>query len=86
MRYRICFPDRPPPLAPNDASEKVTDLILFGVISTSVAAAGLAMLPNFRSDRMRFRDRVFYFRWRDCLPIWAFEEIILRVFYGRFYP
>lgn len=64
----------------------MTDFILFGVISTGVAAAGLALLPNFRSDRILFRDRFVYFMWRYCLPIWAFEEIILRVFYGRFYP
>jgi hypothetical protein len=60
--------------------------MLFGLISTSVAAIALAALPNFRPDRRQFSDRFLYFLWRYCVPVWGFQEVVLRVFYGRFFP
>lgn len=64
----------------------MTNLLLFGVIAASTAALALAAMTNFHSERSEFGHRFFYFLWRYCLPIVAFEEVILRVFYGRFYP
>jgi hypothetical protein len=65
---------------------RLVNMIVFGLVSTGVAAALLAALPNFRADRPQFSDRFIYFLWRYCLPLWGFEEIILRLFFGRFYP
>jgi hypothetical protein len=65
---------------------RFTDFALFGLISTSFGAAILAALPNLRSDRRKFSDRFLYFLWRYCLPIWGFEEVVLRILFGRFYP
>lgn len=64
----------------------MTDFFLFGLISTSFAAFLLAALPNFRADHRQFSARFLYFLWRYCLPIWGFQEVILRIFFGRFYP
>jgi hypothetical protein len=65
---------------------RFTDVALFGLISTSFAAAILAALPNFRTDRRQSSDCFIYFLWRYCLPIWGFEEVAPRIFFGRFYP
>lgn len=62
------------------------DFVVFAVVSTGVAAAGLALLPNLCADHIGFGNRFLYFLWRCCLPILAFEEIVLRVFNGHFYP
>jgi hypothetical protein len=64
----------------------VTDLLLFGLVSTSFAAFLLAALPDVRPDRRQFSERFLYFLWRYALPIWGFQEFILRIFFGRFYP
>lgn len=65
---------------------RFTDFAPFGLVSTSFGAVILAALPNFYADRKQFSDRFLYFLWHYCLPIWGFEEVILRIFFGRFYP
>jgi hypothetical protein len=65
---------------------RLVNLIIFGLVSTGFAAALLAALPNFRADRRQFSGRFIYFLWRYCLPIWGFEEVILRLFFGHFCP
>jgi hypothetical protein len=64
----------------------MSDLILFGAIASGTAAVPLAALPGFRSDRTEFAKRFVYFLWRYCLPIWAFQELIFRIVFGRFFP
>jgi hypothetical protein len=65
---------------------RLVNLIVFGLASTGFAAALLAALPNFRADRRQFSGRFLYFLWRYCLPLLGFEEIVLRLFFGTFYP
>jgi hypothetical protein len=50
--------------------------MLFGMISTSVAAIALAALLNFRPDRRQFSDGFLYFLWRYCMPVWGFQEVM----------
>ena len=52
--------------------------MLFGLISTSVAAIALAALPNFRPDRRQLSDRFLSFLWRYCVLVWGFQEVIFR--------
>jgi hypothetical protein len=65
---------------------QIKDILFYGLITTGVAAALLAAIPGFRPERAQFADRFVYFLWRYCVPVWGFQELALRIFFGRFYP
>lgn len=62
------------------------NVLLFVVGASLAGAATLAAISALQPDRCRYGHRVMYFLWRFCLPALLFEELILRLFFGRFYP
>ncbi len=60
--------------------------MLFGLVSTSVAAVTLAGLRTFRVERGEFTSRFVYFLCRYCLPCWGFQEVMVRIVFGHFFP
>ena len=64
----------------------LAQVILFGVMVCTIAAAALATLPGFQTERKGFGRRFLYFWWRYCLPMWGAMEIAVWLFTGRPYP
>lgn len=64
----------------------LANVLLFTLGSSLAGAVTLAVIPTFQPDRPGYGGRVVYFLWRYCLPIMLFQELLLRLFFGRFYP
>ena len=65
---------------------EIANVLLFALGSSLVGAVTLALIPTIQPDRPRYGSRVAYFLWRYCLPIMFFQELILRLVFGRFHP
>jgi len=56
-----------------------------GLLTASIAAALLAVIPTFQPQRQRFMDRFLYAFYR-AVPAWCLLQFILWLLQGRVSP